>query len=105
MVSVVVLMIVVVGVLAAHPGWHAVLHSHVERSVSQEQHPDDEGTGDSDGCVVCGWVQQQMVTGSPSVLLECILMWVAVVQAECGVGLGATVVEAPGDPRGPPDRA
>ena len=104
-VSLVVLMILAVGILAAHPGWHAALHGHMEVSVSQEQHPDDEGAGDSDGCVVCGWIQQQIVTGSPSVPMEGVLVLVKVVPVECGVGPGARVVEAPGDPRGPPDRA
>ena len=103
--ALVVLMVVVVGVLAAHPGWHAALHGHLDASAAQEQHPDDEGAGDSDGCAVCGWVQQQILPGLTSESSEVFAEWVTVVRIEPEVGLETREVEAPGDPRGPPDRA
>lgn len=103
--ALVVLMLIVVGVLAAHPGWHAALHGHLDTSVAQEQHPDDEGAGASDGCAVCGWVQQQIQLGLTSGPSEVAAGLVTRVRIGRDVGLEAREVEAPGDPRGPPHRA
>ena len=98
----VALMVIVVGVLAAHPGWHASLHDHLEASASQEQHSDDEGAGASDGCAVCGWVQQHILPGLTAEFSEIVAVLVTVRRIKPEVGLETREVEAPGDPRGPP---
>ena len=98
-------MVIVVGVLAANPGLHAALHDHLEASASQEQHSHEEGAGASDGCAVCGWVQQQILPGLTSELSEVVAVLVTVVRIEPEVGLETREVKAPGDPRGPPHRA
>ena len=103
MASLMVLMLVVVGVLAAHPGWHTALHQHPEVSTSQDQHSNDEGEGETDGCAVCGWIQQHMVMGSPSVSSEVVPVLMTVDGCDSGVARDALEQRAPGDPRGPPD--
>ncbi len=98
-----VFMVIVVGVLAAHPGWHvALLHGHLDASASPEQHSGDEGAGASDGCAVCGWIRQQSLPGLTSGSSEVVAVLVTVMRIEPGLVLETREVEAPGAPRGPP---
>lgn len=99
------LMLVAVGVLAAHPGWHAALHPHAEVSTSQDSHSNDEGAGGEEGCAVCGWIHQHLVMGSPSIALEVVPVVMTTDDLDARVVQDALEQRAPGDPRGPPDWA
>ena len=99
------LMLVGVGVLASHPGWHAALHPHGEMSTSPDPHSSDEGAGDEEGCAVCGWIHQHLVSGSSSIALEVAPVVMTADGVDSGVVWDALEPRAPGGPRGPPDGA